>query len=116
MTELERVTCLVSKRWVVTVHDGEVPVLETFRERAEGPGDTGRIEGLQFLANLLEWVLEGYLEAFEDIEVALEEIDARAMGGQLEKPQDVVEQLVEHRQRIGQAAPRSCRIERCSSR
>ncbi|MGH3079181.1 MAG: magnesium transporter CorA family protein [Gaiellaceae bacterium] len=100
-TELERVTCLVSKRWVVTVHDGEVPVLETFRERAGGSGDTGRIEGLQFLANLLEWVLEGYLEAFEGIEVALEEIDARAMGGQLENQQDVVEQLVEHRQRIG---------------
>jgi magnesium transporter len=100
-SELERVTCLVSKRWVVTVHDGEVPVLETFRERAEGSGETGRIEGLQFLANLLEWVLEGYLEAFEGIEVALEEIDARAMGGRLEKPQDVVEQLVEHRQRIG---------------
>jgi magnesium transporter len=100
-SELERVSCLVSKHWVVTVHDGDVPVLESFRERAEGPGDTGRIEGLEFLANLLEWVLEGYLDAFEKIEVALEEIDERAMGGRLDDPEDVVEQLVGHRQRIG---------------
>ena len=35
-SELERVVCLVSKQWVVTVHDGDVPVLEAFRERAEG--------------------------------------------------------------------------------
>jgi magnesium transporter len=100
-TELERVACLVSKRWVVTVHDADVPVLDTFRERAEGAGETGRIDGLHFLADLLEWVVEGYLEAFEEIEVELEEIDARAMEGRVDEPEAVVRQLVGHRQRIG---------------
>jgi magnesium transporter len=100
-SELERVACLVSKRWVVTVHDGDVPVLATFRERAEGSGETGRVDGLEFLADLLEWVVEGYLQAFEDIEVALEEIDARAMEGRIEEPGAVIRQLVAHRQRIG---------------
>ena len=101
-SELERVTCLVSKRWVVTVHDADVPVLETFRERAEGgTGDTGRIDGLQFLADILEWVVHGYLEAFEEIDVELEEIDARTMEGSVEEPEAVVRQLVVHRQRIG---------------
>ena len=102
-SELQRVACLVSKRWVVTVHDGDVPVLEAFRERAEGgSGETGRIDGLEFLANLLEWVVEDYLQAFEEIELELEEIDARAMKGRVDEPEELVEQLVAHRQRIGQ--------------
>lgn len=102
-SELQRVACLVSKHWVVTVHDGDVPVLEAFRERAEGgSGETGRIDGLEFLADLLEWVVEDYLEAFERIELELEEIDARAMKGRVDEPEELVEQLVAHRQRIGQ--------------
>ena len=99
--ELERVACLVSKRWVVTVHEGEVPVLESFRERAGGSGETGRLDGLEFLANLLDWVLEGYLEAFEGVEVALEKIDSRAMEGRLDEPEDALGELVELRQEVG---------------
>ena len=40
--ELKRVDCLVSKRWVVTVREGPLEVVDTFRERASGSGDTGR--------------------------------------------------------------------------
>ena len=101
-SELERVVCLVSKQWVVTVHDGDVPVLEAFRERAEGgSGETGRIDGREFLADLLEWVVEDYLQAFEEIELELEEIDTRAMKGRIDDLEELVEQLVAHRARIG---------------
>ena len=65
--ELTRVTCLVADRWVVTVRDGPLEVVETFRERASGSGDLGRLEGLEFLATLFEWVLGGYLAAFEKL-------------------------------------------------
>jgi magnesium transporter len=99
--ELERVACLVSKRWVVTVHEGEVAVLESFRERAGGSGETGRLDGLEFLANLLEWVLEGYLEAFEEIEMALERIDSQTMEGRLDERDDVLRRLVNLRQQVG---------------
>ena len=99
--ELERVGCLVSKRWIVTVHEGEIPVLESFRERVEGAGETGRLDGLEFLADLLEWVIEGYLDAFEEIEVALEKIDSRTMRGRLEEPEAVLQQLVDLRGEIG---------------
>jgi magnesium transporter len=99
--ELERVGCLVSDRWVVTIHDGRIPVLDSFRERAEGHGETGRLDGLEFLANLLEWVLEGYLDAFEEIEVALEDIDSRAMVDTLEEPEAALQQLVDLRREIG---------------
>lgn len=78
---LERVVCLVAEGWIVTVRAGAVEVVEELREHAEGAGDVGRLQGLDFLADLLTWVLEGYLRAFEDIDVQLEELDADAMRG-----------------------------------
>ncbi len=99
--ELERVDCLVAKQWLVTVRRNPVEVIEKFRERAAGSGETGRLDGPDFLANLLDWVLEGYLEAFEDIELALEELDSRTMEGTLAEPEDALRRLVELRQQIG---------------
>ncbi|HET6684618.1 MAG TPA: CorA family divalent cation transporter [Gaiella sp.] len=79
--EIQRVTCLVSTSWVVTVRDGPVEVVDELRERAQGAGEVGRLDGLDFLADLLTWVLEGYVRAFEAMDVELEEIDERAMEG-----------------------------------
>lgn len=79
--ELEDLECLVSSTWVVTVRNGPVEVVDELRERAEGAGDVGQLNGLEFLADLLTWVLEGYLRAFEAIDVALEDLDGDAMQG-----------------------------------
>jgi magnesium transporter len=100
--ELVEVDCLVSRSWVVTMHKGSVAVLDEFRERACGPGETGRLDGLELLANLLEWVLNSYLDAFEEIEVALEEFDTRAMAGSMEDTDSGLARLVELRQEVGQ--------------
>ena len=99
--ELTAVRCLVAERWVVTVHDGPVEVLDTFRARASGSGDTGRLEGPEFLANLLEWVLSSYFEAFERIELALEDIDTTSMGGDVDGREEALRRLVEIRREIG---------------
>jgi magnesium/cobalt transport protein CorA len=98
---LASVTCLVSERWVVTIHDEPIEMLETFRERATGSGATGELDGLEFLASLLEWALESYFDAFEEIEATLEEIDTRAMSGGVDERAEVVGQLVETRREIG---------------
>ena len=99
--ELVNVDCLVSRTWVVTMHQGSVDVLDEFRERACGPGETGRLDGLELLANLLEWVLNSYLEAFEEIEVTLEEFDARAMAGSLDQTDSELARLVDLRHEVG---------------
>jgi magnesium transporter len=96
-----RVACLVSERWVVTVRDAPLEVIDTFRERASGSGDTGRLDGLEFLANLLEWVLSSYFAAFERIELVLEEIDTAAMSGELSSKDEVLSRLVDVRREIG---------------
>ena len=99
--ETVRVQCLVSEHWVATLHDLPVTVFEEFRERACGSGETGRLDGPEFLADLLEWVLEAYLAAFERVELALEEFDTRAMGETPIDTDDQLRELVEHRQEIG---------------
>jgi Mg2+ and Co2+ transporter CorA len=99
--ELARVTCVVSERWVVTIRERPLEVVETFRERASGSGKTGRLDGLEFLAILFEWVLTSYFDAFERIEVVLEEVDTRAMSGDLSRRSSAIEELVAARRDIG---------------
>jgi magnesium transporter len=99
--ELVKVDCLVSRSWVVTMHQERVAVLEDFRERACGTGQTGRLDGLELLANLLEWVLNSYLEAFEDVELTLEELDTRAMAGSVDDADSDLARLVELRHEVG---------------
>ena len=58
-------------------------MIDNFRERAaDGSGETGKLDGLEFLAAMLEWVLHEYLVAFDRIEDDLAEIEA----GLLESP------------------------------
>jgi magnesium transporter len=98
---LARVECIVSERWIVTVRDTPLAVLDTFRERASGSGETGRLDGLGFLADLLEWVLESYFDAFEAIEVELEDVDTSAMSGDVDSREAVLARLVDIRREIG---------------
>ena len=67
----------------------------------DGLGLDGRARGPRVPRNLLEWVFGSYFDAFEEIEATLEEIDTRAMSGDLESRDDVLEQLVAARREIG---------------
>ena len=96
-----RVDCLVSERWLVTLHDGPVGVVDRFRELAEGSGSVGLLDGLGFLANLLEWALSSYFDAFEALEQGLEEVDAKAMSGTATSTDGVLADLVEMRREVG---------------
>jgi magnesium transporter len=96
------VDCLFSEHWVLTVHDASLEVFDEFRDRmTRSSGDVGRLDGVEFLADLLAWVLEAYLGEFEAIELALEEFDERVMRGRQDEAEDELARLVEVRQQIG---------------
>ena len=97
-----KVDCLFSEHWLMTVHETPIEVFDDFRERmTSSSGDVGRLDGPEFLADLLAWVLEAYLGEFEAIELALEEFDARVMRGRNGDAEDELARLVEVRQQIG---------------
>jgi magnesium transporter len=99
--ELSAIDCLVSKRWLVTVHEREVEVIETVRQHAaDGSGDTGKLDGIEFLATLLEWVLHAYLESFDRIEDELAEIDSSLLDSPPADPSMQLPQLVSLRREI----------------
>ena len=99
--ETTRVDCLVSERWLVTLHERPVEVVDRFRELAAGSGAVGMLDGLGFLANLLEWALSSYPDAFEALEQDLEEIDAKAMSGEMSGTDEVLSDLVAMRREVG---------------
>src|SRR6185312_15690431 len=98
--ELHALECVVGQNWVVTAHDRPIPVLSEFADRVSGSGDTGSLDGPEFLAALLEWVLGAYSAAFERIEQRLEEFDIQAMRGEGEADTDI-ERLIEIRKEVG---------------
>jgi magnesium transporter len=100
--ECVKVECLVSRHWIVTVHETPIEVFDDFRERmTRSSGDVGRLDGVEFLADMLAWVLEAYLDEFEAIELALEKFDERAMQDETDDAESEVRRLVELRQQIG---------------
>jgi magnesium transporter len=82
------------------VRNGPVEVVDELRERAEGAGDVGQLDGLDFLADVLAWILEGYFRAFEAIDLELEEIDQNAMEGSASHDRSLA-RLVRIRTEIG---------------
>jgi len=95
------VECVLGPNWVVTVQRERLDVLEDFRKRAAGGGQVGALDAPSFVAAIVEWVVAGYLRAFEAVETELEDLDARVMSG---IPNDVtgnLTRLVELRRSIG---------------
>jgi magnesium transporter len=95
------VDCLVAEHWLVTAHSQDIEVIESFRERAaDGSGETGKLDGLEFLAALLEWVLHAYVVAFDRIEDELAEIETSLLDGTPADPERRLPQLVGLRREI----------------
>ena len=98
---LAQLVCLVGPNWVVTLQAQEVETVEEFREHATGAGQVGALDAPTFVATLLEWVVTGYVRAFEEVEAELEELDAAAMARPPADAQAALGRLVEMRRTIG---------------
>jgi hypothetical protein len=66
------------RRAAITGNDDALHV-RSFRDRVTGRGELGELDAPTFLADLLEWVLGAYVDAFERIEDELEETEIEAI-------------------------------------
>jgi len=87
---------LVGTDWVATHHDREIPFLEEHRERIQDQREVGLLSPVEFLADLLEWHVDAFLRAAEELEVEVEKLDDAA----LRTESDLVDRLVAMRRRI----------------
>lgn len=96
------VECVLGLNWVVTSHHEKIEVLEEFLDRAEGGGQIGALDSPSFVAALGQWVIASYLRAFEAVETALEELDAKVISQTPSRDVSAeLDRLVELRLRVG---------------
>jgi magnesium transporter len=99
--QLTELVCVAGPNWVVTVHQESVENVEEFREHTTGGGQVGALDAPTFVATLLDWVVSGYVRAFEQVEAELEELDADAMARPPSDAQAALGRLVKMRRTIG---------------
>jgi len=66
---------LVGSRWIITVHDGDLPFLEAFREQDKGETLIGALSPPALVASLLDWHLNAYFDALATLEAFLDRLD-----------------------------------------
>lgn len=99
---LASIECVLGSNWVVTAHHDEIAVLDEFLERAEGGGQVGAFDAPSFVAAIAEWVIASYTRAFEAVESALEELDAKVISQTPSRDVSAeLGRLVELRLRVG---------------
>jgi magnesium transporter len=87
---------LVGSGWVVTNHAREIPFLEEHRDKIQDQREVGLLSPVEFLADLLEWHVDAFLRAAEQLELEVEQLDDAA----LRTERDLVDRLVAMRRRV----------------
>jgi Mg2+ and Co2+ transporter CorA len=97
--ESEALICAVGHNWLVTVHDGEVGSLSEFADHLRGDSVLGRLDAPSFLARLLEWVVNGYLDHLDDLHAAIDRLEESILRDRADN--EIVARLIEVRHEIG---------------
>lgn len=74
-----RMNFTVSERWVVTIHEGEVPCLQRFQEQEKADTLIGLLTGQMLAASLLDWHLGEYFQEVSRIEATVDRLDERVL-------------------------------------
>jgi Mg2+ and Co2+ transporter CorA len=87
---------LVGDDWIITHHARRVPFLEEHREAIRDDRPVGRLTAIQFLVSLLDWHVDSFFRAAEELEEEVDKLDDAALRGD----GDILNSLVKMRRRI----------------
>src|SRR5664280_2304484 len=97
--ESEMLICAVGRNWLVTVHDGEAGALKGFADHLRGDSVLGRLDAPSFLARLLEWVVNAYLDYLDEVHDVIDGLEVAILRDRADD--DVVGEPLELRHDIG---------------
>ncbi len=83
---------------VVTVHRGQLPAIERYRAELTGETRLGELRAADLLSSIVDEVLGGYFLVVEEIDLAIDALDARALRGTDDR--EFLAEIVEIRRRI----------------
>ena len=87
---------LMGKEWVLTRHDAPLPFLDEHRARIRDQREVGLLTPIQFLVSLLDWHVDSFFAAADELERRVDELDEAA----LRRDDDILQVLVRMRRRI----------------
>jgi magnesium transporter len=87
---------LTGDGWVITNHPEPIGFLEEHRERIQDQREVGLLSAVEFLADVLGWHVDAFVNAAEQLEHDVDELDEAALGSD----RDLLRRLVAMRQRI----------------
>jgi magnesium transporter len=67
--------CLVGPNWVVTLHQGELDLVDEFNKPFHGETRLGDLNGPSFLSLVLDWQISGYFGVIESLQTEIDELD-----------------------------------------
>jgi magnesium transporter len=68
------------RNFVISVHRGPITFIEQLRDRERADTALGSLSAESFTASLLDWVVESYLHAVSDFEVAVDRLEVTLLG------------------------------------
>jgi magnesium transporter len=91
---------LVGGAWLVTVHDGPVQCLRSFRDQAKAETMIGLLSPQALAASLLDWHLGAFFDEVSRIEAAVDRLDERVLREATSK--HLLGRMVAMRRRVSQ--------------
>src|SRR5687767_1059490 len=87
---------LMGDGWVITRHEVPMPSLDEHRARITDQREVGQLTPLEFLVSLLDWHVDSFFRAAEELEAEVDDLDDAA----LRRDDDLLQDLVAMRRRI----------------
>jgi magnesium/cobalt transport protein CorA len=67
--------CVVGPNWIVTLHQGELDLVDDFNKPFHGETELGGLSGPDFLSLVLDWQISGYFRVIEELQSDIDELD-----------------------------------------
>ena len=91
--------CLVGPNWVVTLHNGELDLVNEFNKPFHGETRLGDLDGPRFLSVVLDWQVSGYFRVIEELQTEIDELDTKVLADRPDE-RDLFDRLIELRSRV----------------
>jgi Mg2+ and Co2+ transporter CorA len=91
--------CLIGTNWAVTLHTGELDLIDEFNKPFHGQTHLGNLDGPRFVSVVVDWQLSGYFEAIEGLRDDIDVLDGALLDRQPDN-RDLLNEIVSLRRRV----------------
>jgi len=96
----QNVTLIAGPNYVITLHEAEIDFVHELRNREKGDSSIGALSSESFVASLLDWLLNSYFRAVEELVRDIDRVEVTILGKKA--PPELYQVLVAARQRIAE--------------